>query len=160
MILLSHSSTAHPTKQLRLFLSNNMQLKLASSVTYSRAFQWGPFVLAFQQQAKINYIHNDIFIPQSFSMKSPNTPKRCTASQTTTFLCKHTFTCIVMDVLDRHGRLRSVVAKTSVLLQQLQTFIAVRHWTPTVISTQHCYQNHYVDGDKTKRGLKDCVGNV
>lgn len=47
-------------------------------------------------------------------------------------------TCIVVDVVDLHGRLGSVVAETPVLLQQLQTFIAIIHWAPAVVSAQHC----------------------
>lgn len=46
-------------------------------------------------------------------------------------------TCIVLEVLDLHGRLGCAVAKTPVLLQQLQTFISVINWTPTVVRTQH-----------------------
>lgn len=46
-------------------------------------------------------------------------------------------TCIVVHVVDLHGRLGSVVAEASVLLQQLQTFIAVKHGAPAVIRTQH-----------------------
>lgn len=53
-------------------------------------------------------------------------------------------TCIVVHVVDLHGRLGSVVAEASVLLQQLQTFIAVKHGAPAVVRTQHChrYNNH------------------
>lgn len=47
-------------------------------------------------------------------------------------------TCIVVDVVDLHGRLGSVVAETPVLLQQLQTFIAIIHWPPAVVRAQHC----------------------
>lgn len=49
--------------------------------------------------------------------------------------CKKQFTCIVMAVVDLHWWLCSIVAKTSVLLQQLQTFISIIHWTPTVVRT-------------------------
>lgn len=47
-------------------------------------------------------------------------------------------TCIVVHVVDLHGWLSSVVAEASVLLQQLQTFIAVKHRSPAVVRTQHC----------------------
>lgn len=66
-------------------------------------------------------------------------PNRNTISADT-FPYKHTFTCIVLYTVDLHGRLSSIVAKTSVLLQKLQTFIAVIHRTPTVVRTQHCKQ--------------------
>lgn len=58
-------------------------------------------------------------------------------------------TCIVVDVVDLHGWLRAVVAKTAVLLQQLQTFIAIIHRAPTVVRTQHC--NRWVNRMKRKR---------
>lgn len=43
-----------------------------------------------------------------------------------------------MGVVDLHRRLGSIVAETAVLLQQLQTFIAIINWAPTVVCTQHC----------------------
>lgn len=64
-------------------------------------------------------------------------------SKPTTSLTKHcskttNLTCIVVGVVDLHRRLGSIVAETAVLLQQLQTFIAIINWAPTVVCTQHC----------------------
>lgn len=61
-------------------------------------------------------------------------------------------TCIVV-VLDLHGGLGCAVAKTSVLLQQLQTFISVINWTPTVVRTQHF--NRYRRSTKAPLGAGD-----
>lgn len=60
-------------------------------------------------------------------------------------------TCIVVHVVDLHGRLGSIVAEASVLLQQLQTFIAVKHGAPAVVRTQHC---HEYNNQRTKK--KSC----